>query len=392
MTPISFFPTPYPDETLYSVICRYWLKSGCPAYRNLSEELFGRRVILNTYVPQCIGVFTLKVPQETGLTPDYFIARTTAFPYFAPFLTQSRTDAFLEYMKKAEYTSKNNYFALGTGKLRQPKNLYMRFCESCRKEDVEQFGETYWRRIHQMNGVLMCHRHMEPLMNSKILIPLANSYFYPASDEPAQKGTPFGSFSDAVAEKLIALSADTDWLLGNGTLHGGSDKTYEKYDFWLRAIGFRALHGRTQQKKIFQAVRETYGDEFLNLVKAYDEYDTTTWPKRILFYPEKLVHPMFHLLLIQLLAGSVQAFFESECEKPLPYGKGPWPCRNPICPHNRQDVIESISIRYDRGFYRTLFECPHCGFAYRRKHPIPKERQYDEYVYISEYGPLRKAA
>ena len=353
--------------------------------------MFGRRIQLNTYTPSRIGVFTQKIPQETGLTSDYFINHTTAFPYFAPFLTQKKTKTFLEYMKKPQITGENDYFSLGTGKLRQPKNLHLRFCRSCSEEDVRKYGETYWRRLHQMQGVLMCPLHAEPLANSRVLTPQAGGGFFPTSDEFAQGGTSCGSFTDKMAKELIGLAADAGWLLQNGALFDGSENTYDKYDSWLRTSGFRAVHGRTWQKKIYKAVRERYGDEFLKLIDAYDEYDTSTWIKRILFYPEKIVHPMYHLLFIRLLAGSAQNFFEIECEKPLPYGNGPWPCRNPICPNNRQDVIVHIEMRYERGFYRTLFQCPHCGFAYRRKKPIPKERQYDEHVYVAEYGHLWEA-
>jgi len=387
VTQIPFFPTPYPDETLYSVFCRYWQKSGRPAFRVLSEEMFSRRIALNTYMPQGIGMFTQNLPQKTGLTPDYFIKNTTAFPYFSPFLSEHKTTAYLEYLNRSHPTEKNDFFALGIGKLRQPKNLHLRFCDGCRKDDIDRFGEAYWHRAHQMGGVLMCHRHNRPLMDSGILVADANRSFYPA-DENALNGTPCGLFNNNVAEKLVSLANDTAWILDNGALFGNSEKTYDKYDSWLRIAGLRSLNGRTWHKNIFQAINEGYGKEFLDLIGAYDGNDTKTWIKRIFLYRDKLVHPMFHLLLIRMLAGSAEKFFMSECEKPLPYGKGPWPCRNPVCPHNRQDVIESIVIRCKKGFYRTVFECPYCGFSYRRKNPIPKERQYDEPVYVSEYGHL----
>lgn len=44
---IPFFPTPYPDETFYSVICRYDLLKGRNSFRGTSEELFGKRINLS---------------------------------------------------------------------------------------------------------------------------------------------------------------------------------------------------------------------------------------------------------------------------------------------------------------------------------------------------------
>lgn len=37
-----------------------------------------------------------------------------------------------------------------------------------------------------------------------------------------------------------------------------------------------------------------------------------------------------------------------------------------------------------------MFKCPHYGFAYRRKNPIPKEEQYSGKVYVADYGWLWK--
>jgi len=99
---------------------------------------------------------------------------------------------------------------------------------------------------------------------------------------------------------------------------------------------------------------------------------------------------MYHILFHIMLTGSTAEFLEGDCEKPQPYGKGPWPCRNPICPHNLKDVIEEIDISYVRnsGLFRATFECPQCGFTYKRKRPIPKEEQYTGSIYIASYGHL----
>lgn len=64
------------------------------------------------------------------------------------------------------------------------------------------------------------------------------------------------------------------------------------------------------------------------------------------------------------------------------------PCRNKLCEFHLKDVIESIKIKYDKSACRTVFKCPHCGFAYRRKQPIPKEKQYTGTVYVADYGWL----
>ena len=391
MRRIPFFPAPFPDETLYSVCCRYWAKSGRPSYRRTFEELFGCRINLHTYAPQGIGMFTQMIPQEAGLTPDYFIQNTTYFPYFSPFITEQKSEAFLEYMKKPAITGRNNNFELGLANLKKQKNRHLRFCASCRKEDMERYGETYWRRSHQMHGILMCHLHKEALMGSEIHISLTNSGFYPASGETAQKGTQYGPFADGVEEKLASLAGNTYWLLQNGALLGNAEKTYALYDSWLKAGKFRTRLGITQHKKILLAAQEKYGGAFLNLIGGFDNSHPSTWPQNVLRGNHGFAHPLAHLLLIGLLTDSAQNFFEG----PLPYtqkhalyGEGPWPCRNPICPYSGKDVIPNIDIRYNKGRFSTTFKCPNCGLAYRRVAPVPKELQYNGPVRILEHGLL----
>ena len=37
---LGSFPTPYPDELLYSVVARYHVRSGNKSFRQTHEELF----------------------------------------------------------------------------------------------------------------------------------------------------------------------------------------------------------------------------------------------------------------------------------------------------------------------------------------------------------------
>lgn len=49
---ISFFPTPYPDELWYSVICRYHVHSGNSCAKHTMRQLYGD----GTYTASMIAV------------------------------------------------------------------------------------------------------------------------------------------------------------------------------------------------------------------------------------------------------------------------------------------------------------------------------------------------
>ena len=40
---ITHFPSPYPDELVYSLFSRYYSSSGALSYRCIAEELFKNR-------------------------------------------------------------------------------------------------------------------------------------------------------------------------------------------------------------------------------------------------------------------------------------------------------------------------------------------------------------
>ena len=57
---LTWFPSPYPDELFYSVLCRYYLSSGIKEHYLVKKQLFGNRV--------GIGVTTKKICILPSLT------------------------------------------------------------------------------------------------------------------------------------------------------------------------------------------------------------------------------------------------------------------------------------------------------------------------------------
>lgn len=386
---VILFPTPYPDETLYSVICRYDLLTGRNSFRGTSEELFGRRNNLNAEIPQCIGSLVKGIPSKTGLSTEYFIQNTTMYPYFKPFISKDRDAVFREYMTAEVGSGESKYFSLGIGKLRYPKNTHLKFCEECWQEDVKKYGEPYWHRIHQLPGVLVCPVHKRLLMNSQVFTGEAVNDLFVADERMISNSSQCANLSSSLIDKFECFAKDCEWILKESHILKNYELLHQRYDLWLRHRGFRIYSGRTWHKELYMAIVEYYGEEFLKEICAYEEI-YPAWLNRILFYPDKMQHPMFHILLTSFLAGSTQNFFVGYCPETLPYGKGPWPCRNSVCQFHLKDVIENIEIKYDKSFCRTVFKCPYCGFAYRRKNPISKEKQYSGTVYVADYGWLWK--
>lgn len=380
------FPTPYPDELFYSVLCRYMIRVGNSKTRSVSQELYGSRKKSNVLFSRFIDRIVSMLPPQSGFTSELFIRNTTLYPYFAPFISAERSKTFLEYMQAEEAIIE--FFALGFGKQRQPRNEYFRFCKSCWSSDIEIYGEPYWHRLHQLPGIKVCHLHAESLFETPMNFLSGASSFYAASSGIIETAVPCGRFNNAVFEKFMALSADTAWLLKNGFLFGSYENTLSRYDSWFNRAGVKTFQGKTRNQELHSVLLEYYGADFLQLLNAYDERHNASWTLRMVQNPHSPTHPIYHILMTRFLAGSVQKFFEQNCETSLPFGQSPWLCHNPVCHKYLEEVIEKFEANPYKGCMHARFECPLCGMVYRRKKAMPKSEQFTRRPKVVDYGHL----
>ena len=225
---IPFFPTPYPDELWYSVICRYHIRSGNPSVKYSIRELYGANHI-NVPVELCGALSSLleAIPAK-ALTAKDIIMQHTLYPYYTRFFSNNR--------KKSAYMLALN----GNRHAGQHIGIYqsssmdarrMRYCPQCFDEDIAAYGEPYWHRLHQIPGLPDCH-----------LLPTPDT-------------TPTAAQKTFAALMQDALTAPYDFCDGGG----------------YRAIIKRALRnrgyasvtgGRIYAARIAEAVNVFYGNAF----------------------------------------------------------------------------------------------------------------------------------
>ena len=143
---IAQFPLPYPDELLYSRLCRYHIRSGNPCLSHTSLELYGTYPIYQSF------------ERMTGMTDDALrwickhkslrdvILTETMFPVYSRFCSRERREREL-------------YWLLSGVPLPSQERRVPRYCPACAAEDRERYGETYWHRVHQIRGVAVCPEH-----------------------------------------------------------------------------------------------------------------------------------------------------------------------------------------------------------------------------------------
>lgn len=379
---LFFFPVPYPDEILYSVLCRHHIRCGIPSARQTNLAVWGKIYGKKLFLPDGIENLVSQIPLSVNLTADRFINESTIFPLLKPFLTREKSYALINAIK---FGNKDIYNIIGFSRVFTLQHRFLRYCSQCVESDTKMYGEPYWHRIHQLPGIYVCPIHSEPLIESGVGFDYLRNEYFPLIAAP-MKSTQ--SYNDDIAMKLFNFAQDTMWLLKYGYELKNSEHTAELYDDWFRVGKYRDFSGKTGSKRLAQDLIDYYGQEFLTMFGAYD-FGACAWIKRIIQHQQSFQHPLHHLLLMRFLAGSANEFFTGSGEplpEYLPFGAPPYPCRNYVCDYHLQDVIAIIDIKKANGEPFANFICPHCGFTYRRSGNTPKEKQYTGQIHILDYG------
>lgn len=183
---LGFFPTPYPDELLYSVCARY---AALVQYHNteaLNIDLFGRRGVAAIIdLPSNLAFLTSQFPSAHQLTVNRLIDEHSLIPYYSPFIGLRRVHALRSAMEGDGGASVHKIAGIIASSISLPERL--RFCPLCVKSDRSNYGECYWHRLHQVAGVTVCHQHSIFLEESAVRTRnRANSGVYVTAEQAVQ--------------------------------------------------------------------------------------------------------------------------------------------------------------------------------------------------------------
>jgi hypothetical protein len=142
---LPFFPTSFPDETLYSRVSRYHRFRAERKDEITFIELFretGLKIDFSEAAPAALRVLASLIPGEPLVLLGDILRQNTFVPFLAPLVTEP-TDPF----PNAEF---------GCAKA----------CLSCLVQDEQLFGSPYLRRSHQLPAVTACWQHGVKLIDA----------------------------------------------------------------------------------------------------------------------------------------------------------------------------------------------------------------------------------
>ena len=207
---LTYFPTPYPDEWWYSVLCRYHVRSGRQKVATTLHELYGEHPFVHGRLfpgGDCYAV--IKQLPKCVIALEAVLLEHTLMPYYLRFHLHEKKQAVFRNLLAGKSGG------LTSIQLQTPDGKQgLKFCPTCYTEDVETYGEPYWHREHQIPLMPLCPKHGCCLQLVEIPLSKLSEVFLPLSTISMAKkgepdGKPWGPLLAAALNSILSLPFET---------------------------------------------------------------------------------------------------------------------------------------------------------------------------------------
>jgi hypothetical protein len=284
-----YFPKPYPDEVLGSLIIRACRHMGL-SRTELVSFLAGvkRRKVLPFLLPPFLG----PLGRATGLPAETLLWQHTPFPYIAAFMAPplvSRLEGRFLHREGLPDTCGGSC----TQSITQGVRTY-RYCARCATEDRARYGESYWHRAHLLPAAWTCDVHGTPLLDTRV--PIGNGGRGQTYHLPHE-------LSGVAAPPLLpsevckALTQRTVRLLRGRS--SGSPSIWTRYRDLAAQRGYARTGTQVASTRLARDLATFYGDHVLRgLGCSVDTASTQSWPA-LMVRPATTITfaPVKHVLL-----------------------------------------------------------------------------------------------
>lgn len=337
---LAYFPSPYPDEDFRSVVKRFHKRSGIDHESVSRKELFDTNS--SSVLPRNMFFFFQKLPDT--YRKEYWILQHTLFPLLMPFIKTKKKRDLLEdiYHIKGATNSAGVYLNGFISK-------ELRYCPGCKSIDNEKYGEYYARRFHQLEGFNFCKIHKNAL--------------------EYETGKKVALVKEDI-ELLIPILDEIEYLLNSEYILIEGYELNFRYIAALFEKGYLTKNGKPMTNRIIDDLMAKYRYVLKRLGIDYHYLTIKNRIWKMINLDHKTPNPFLHIMMMLLLKNSTANFFISKpgcVESKLPFGTGPWNCKNHLCEHFNSSVIRKCERKLRKSSLPTAeFQCPFCGFTYVR--------------------------
>ena len=299
---LTHFPATLPDELLYSRLARYHVHSGSLSPKQTLDDLFGDRLVRAAIDLQChLHALSNRVSDLTRCAP-HDLLRDTLFGYYASYQPAEVVKAAENAMIHGPAAGLHARLGIAAG-MRLPPHP-PRWCPRCHAEALLLHGESYWRRAHQLPGVLVCPSHGLPLLNAALPRNAGQHEFIAAtfrrSPEQAQR-LPDWASDPSLVQKLWNIARASARLLDHpATFPDLAALT----DHCRNRLIAACLAGPSGRLRIDDLTRRAQ-DRLALLRRLFPEAQSTDWLVAMGRKHRKSFSPLQHLLFEMVISDAV---------------------------------------------------------------------------------------
>jgi hypothetical protein len=294
---LNYFPSPYEDELLYSVIARFGIHSGITSSRQLLSTLFLKSdVTFAADFPGHLKTFVKSLGDSSSLSVDEWIQRHTLYPAYLAFSPAERQQQVLTSARSNNAANVHTRLGVCASFVKSPQ--YFRVCEQCQIEQRERLGEAYWQRSLQLPGVLFCPLHELPLhISSTRIHPVGKFDFNDAEHALIGESLATGAIIKS-KNLLVPLARNFNMLL---QAPPNKKMTYDKLSYFYTELakknnllrGARIDHARVEEK-FHSYWKLPFAQIFSDVFGSDRDWLTDLFRKH-----RKSFHPLCHLMVWQ---------------------------------------------------------------------------------------------
>jgi hypothetical protein len=283
------------------------------------------------------------------------------------------------------------YLKLGIMASGCPNPPFLRYCATCVAVDRSGLSETYWRRRHQLPGIVVCSTHHELLQDSAIPYRHSrNRHEYIAAENALRCNIEAG---DLGTEFDIWMAEAATSILENPSF----SCTHEELRPWLLDTpanrGFATWAGRIRASELKRELIGKYESSIVDQLGCRIESDRTSWIERLFHKGKGYQHPLRYLLLLHFVDATPSELFHS-LTIAHPFGTGPWPCLNRASDHCGSMAVQTCSFEPSADGKNLVgtFRCDLCGMTYTRSGPDRVSADRMKWDHVHTYGPIWDAS
>jgi hypothetical protein len=241
-------------------------------------------------------------------------------------------------------------------RIEAPKVL--RFCPACHADQIARSGERLWLRTHQLPGSVVCHVHGELLRRSRVYPRQVRRHHFVRADDKVCPDQPTAKIRASAQDRLLDIAQRQAELCVAPPPARCLEEWMPMYRDRLADGGFMRSRHKVDQQRLVDAMRDHFGTAAAYLPLSCRSMDAGGWQEEMVRTHRRAMHPLLHVMM--------QSFLDAAVPVVDPFGRGPWPCLNPLADHRGEHRILVMDRYVNRGALIGVFGCGDCGYAYTR--------------------------